>query len=246
MDKYLKGKTKHGSRIYEVERVGDFVRLALWLYGSDEVIFRGQRSNWPLLPSVARDPSLAKAEAPMLKEFKKEAFPFLDQSNLNDLQWLALAQHCELPTRMMDWTRNPLVALWFAVREPRRDQDSAAVVWAYSHQFSNILSGSDDPLSISEVRVYLPEHVYRTIQTQDGVFTVHPRPGRFEPFEEVKGADLLLTRIDIPSGAFWSVRNSLYRLGVHEANLYPGLGGVARKIKYKYFGSEDDPRPSNP
>lgn len=245
LDEYRKGNSEHGSRVYEVQHVAEFVRLACWLYSTDEVIFRGQRESWPLLPLVARDAGLLGGEGQILEEFKREAFPFLDRKELSSLQWLALAQHCGLPTRMMDWTRNPLAALWFAVKEPPKDQ-ARAVVWAHSYQFSDVISDSngEDPFKISKVHVYFPEHVYHTIQAQDGVFTVHPRVVSFEQFETIKAADLLLTKIEIPSEAFRFMRHSLYRLGIHDGSLFPGLSGIAGKIKYKHLRSEDEPRSS--
>lgn len=245
VNEYLKGTNEHGSRVFEVQHLADFIRLACWLYTSDDVIFRGQRRNWSLLPLVARDAGLAAAESQMLEEFKREALPFLDRTEFSELEWLALAQHCGLPTRMMDWTKNPLAALWFAVREPPQDR-AAGVVWAYSCQFSEGITDSDrnDPFKISNVRVYFPEHVYRTIQAQDGVFTVHPRLERFEQFDTIKDADKLLTKIEIPSEAFRFMRHSLYRLGIHDGSLFPGLSGIAGKIKYKHLRLEDEPRSS--
>ncbi len=143
---------------------------------------------------------------------------------------------------MMDWTKNPLAALWFAVREPPRKDQGPAVVWAYSYQFTDVISDSngDDPFKVSKVYVYFPEHVYRTIQAQDSVFTVHPRLERFEPFETIRDAHML-QKIEIPSEVFRHIRWSLYRLGTHEGSLFPGLGGTAGKIKYKYRLLEDEP-----
>ncbi|MGA9723662.1 MAG: FRG domain-containing protein [Candidatus Binatus sp.] len=244
VDKYRKGNTEHGSKIFEVWHVAEFVHLACWLYTTYEVIFRGQRENWSLLPSVARDADHVGAdEDKMLEEFKREALPFLDRMQFSSLQWLALAQHGGLPTRMIDWTRNPLVALWFAVRDQPKDQ-APAVVWAYSYQFSDVISDSKDPFDIAKVYVYFPEHVYRTIQAQDGVFTVHPRMNRFEQFETIRDADMMLTKIEIPSEVFRHIRWSLYRLGTHEGSLFPGLSGIAGKIKYKYRLLEDELPPS--
>lgn len=53
----------------------------------------------------------------MLAEFKRQAQPFIDRPLTNEFEWMFLAQHHGLPTRLLDWSTNALVALYFAVSQ---------------------------------------------------------------------------------------------------------------------------------
>lgn len=90
-------------------------------------LFRGQsNSAWELLPSIARlNPSNFPSknygwkgiENELLDEFEKYASRLMINCPRNKLEWMIHAQHHGLPTRLLDWTSNPLKALYFAVEK---------------------------------------------------------------------------------------------------------------------------------
>jgi hypothetical protein len=85
-------------------------------------LFRGHGdASWELIPAIARQPSVSAYrladEKILFEEFVREAEHYVDAEACSELEWLALAHHHGLPTRLLAWTANPLIAAWFAASE---------------------------------------------------------------------------------------------------------------------------------
>ena len=248
MDKYLIEKKQGSPRLFRIDRIEEFIELVTWLSSNDHVVFRGQRRKLPLLPSVGRNIEGERwffTEQMIFEEFKREAIPFLDFTPTNNWQWLAVAQHNRLPTRLLDWTRNPLAALWFTVYQPA-NKEKPGIVWAFIYEPKEAISSTTDlssPFLIERTFLYFPEHVFPYIQAQSGVFTVHhkqPDNNEFLPFENSEDADLLLSGIEIPAMSFPTLRHKLFRLGINPASLFPGLYGLVERIRYQNILCKDE------
>jgi hypothetical protein len=191
-------------------------------------LFRGvSNSSYELLPSIARkkDSNFNKTEHDLMWLFKSYGLPHIEHIPQNEWEWLCLAQHYRLPTRLLDWTGNPLVALFFAV-EDKIDFDGAVYVLRRPYFLIPDEQKSISPFSIEEIKVVLPVHLSLRISTQDAYLTIHPAP--IIPYDNDD-----IDKLTIHKNLKKELIKVLDQYGINRMKLFPDLDGISSYLRWK-------------
>src|SRR5579859_3151748 len=107
--------------LFDGEKIKSVLDLVVTLDSSRErgrqvpVWFRGcTNCDYELVPSLGRPPFRLENERGLINTFKQNAVQFVDQRPQSQWEWLFLARHHDIPTRLLDWTESPLIGLYFA------------------------------------------------------------------------------------------------------------------------------------
>lgn len=218
-------------------------------YGGS-VWYRGQTTeSYTLLPSYLR--ADYAPETTILSAFKQNASMLTDKQPVSSFDWMFIMQHYGIPTRLLDWSESPLVALYFALQNLEDGQDS--VLWALKPtelnkhaRIKNILeefyipSCEDEEISgysiesVISTKVELsPVAVIATrnnprIQAQMGVFTVHHKDK--VPIENIGDSSHVIKYI-IAKDCKKNMLKQIELLGITEFQLFPELSSIKSIMK---------------
>ncbi len=224
--------------------------------------YRGaSKRSHQLLPSLYRErekpeafsKGLSELESQLVSRFRDRSIPYHDRSLNDGLETLFFMQHFGIPTRLLDWSANPFVGLFFALREVQRGDRPA--VWVLDPTAWNrkafarasydggpldpaheLLSGyrtvgKTDSLASMPVAIF-GAHNSPRIVAQQGAFVIFG--SKTSPMEDLyrKGEfpKDSLSRILLSGSAIELMRDSLFNHGITEGAMFADLEGLGRDL----------------
>lgn len=231
--------------------------------------FRGHRNaDWPVQPTLWRHGPAGRYtqsdERNFTHRFRTRAAIRYPQLPLYDdhAGWLSLMQHYGLPTRLLDWSRSPLVAAYFALESylnpSLHDGEVDAAIWVLSPHLLNLRYAGTGvtPALSSRTCDYLVKSAFKHAESsntrrarsviaamatetdlrmfvQQGCFTVHDE--QFPSLEVLDDAHSFIWRIVIPQEIVRDFARQVQILGFRVGDLFPDLEHLADEFKRDYL-----------
>jgi FRG domain len=212
-----------------------------------------------LLRLAAGRAGVERLEIHLLRNFRKYAY---EQGSTDSIwNWLAIAQHRGLPTRLLDWTYSPFVALHFATANLSHMKEDG-VVWTINFVDANrsvpgrlkriMAAEGSDTATVDMLRAVGSLRDFDRLGRSPFVVFLEPPSldpriiNQFALFSLMSSASATLDdwlakhsrlarRVIVPASLKWEVRDKLDQANVNERVLFPGLDGLSRWLTRYYW-----------
>ncbi|WP_345256632.1 FRG domain-containing protein [Flaviaesturariibacter amylovorans] len=235
---------------------------------SENWVFRGQaEAAWDLQNTIERTDFIRlrpEIEAEFMAEFQRGARNYLTRDQIPEhlIEWLALMQHHGAPTRLLDFTKSPFIAAYFAFEIALAEGGGNVAIWAINIHYLKQRSlealraqyGRELEASRNIVNETLFEKIFhgnhcslvfpvepfrmnRRYSLQQSTFVSTGRAA--EPFMEqlrFLGTEMerAVLKIELPAVLQKQVLRELQRMNLNRASLFPDLDGYAASMRLRY------------
>ena len=210
---------------------------------------------------AARDADVNTVELSLIRNFRKYAHEQAPYGVDSIWHWLAVGQHHGLPTRLVDWTYSPFVALHFTVLHPR-DFDRDGIIWCVNFVEANKLlprrlkaileDEHSDTLTVEMLSEFTSLRAFDSLAREPFVVFLEPPSldtrilNQFALFslvsspvarvdDWVRQHPELCRKVVVPAELKWEVRDKLDQANINERTLFPGLDGLSRWLERYYL-----------
>ena len=216
-------------------------------YKLESSLYRMFERNREIRYGKAKDKktiALLRHEKVMLESFKRTSHMFFDSTldKYSSLDLLALMQHYGAPTRMLDFSFSPYVALYFALSGAHKED---AVVYCINHKKMKdelnksqnksksfkILCNEKDESRIN-LKCYESKFINERLFAQQGVFLV-PNTLIFsheEILDKCESTNFCL-KLRIKTSCFSEIIKELYKMNITASTIFPGLEGFCKSFE---------------
>ena len=260
-EKQFSGMKKQKCEImkeYCIHNMEELIAIISSFPADKTIWYRGHGDiSWPLIPSVQREEYLGKEQYLTNDFYMKASVTLREKPDFRSYSdWLTIMRHYGLPTRVLDWSRSPLIAAYFAVGESLPNEDADACIWVLHPEDLNVAEGfnhylysidsntavqmirpafkkeyvPDNPKVLDHILACYPiEHDLR-VYVQQSAFTLHNSLRRLEDI----ASETMLSRIVIPAEAKKVLAKELQALGITVSYVYPDSEHIAKEVTERY------------